>query len=191
MYIDGSQSVSATHDATVFDFDTVVNLGKPEEDVRFYTGDMDEVRLSSVARSADWVQASYLSQQANSTFITYPVLVTVPDVTNKARATAQSNIVANSLAVGTVTASMSLSVKAGDVISQSPTGGTLAVEGSSVDLVISNGNGSVDLTDFSVFSKYWLSDCTEANTWCESMDYDLNNGVGIDDLYEFASRWLN
>jgi len=248
IYIDGSQSVSLTHDATVFDFDTSVNLGKPEENVRYYTGDMDEVRLSSVARSADWVHASYLSQQANSTFINYTSTadtdpptpnpatfavapaagsdsaismtattgsdvsgveyyfdetsgnaggtdsgwqsspsytdtgltgstqytytvqmrdtlgnigivsaaasattlvspVTVPDVTGQAQATAESNIVAAGLVVGTVTTAYSGSVPAGDVISQNPAGGSSVQPGTSVDIEVSLGVQMVTVPD--------------------------------------------
>jgi len=209
---------------------------------------MDEVRLSSVARSADWVHASYLSQQANSTFINYTSTadtdpptpnpatfavapaagsdsaismtattgsdvsgveyyfdetsgnaggtdsgwqsspsytdtgltgstqytytvqmrdtlgnigivsaaasattlvspVTVPDVTGQAQATAESNIVAAGLVVGTVTTAYSGSVPAGDVISQNPAGGSSVQPGTSVDIEVSLGVQMVTVPD--------------------------------------------
>ncbi len=63
---------------------------------------------------------------------------TVPDVRGQAQATAQSNIVAAGLVVGNVTTAHSDSVPAGNVISQSPVGGSSVVIGSVVDLVISD-----------------------------------------------------
>jgi len=66
-------------------------------------------------------------------------MVTVPSVVGQAQATAQSNIVAANLVVGTVTTSYSFTVPAGDVISQSPTGGSSAQINSSVDIEVSLG----------------------------------------------------
>ena len=66
-------------------------------------------------------------------------LLTVPDVVGLDQATAESSIVAAGLAVGTVSTANSDTVLAGDVISQSPTGGSLAASGSTVDLVVSLG----------------------------------------------------
>jgi len=65
--------------------------------------------------------------------------VTVPDVTGQPQATAESNIVAAGLVVGTITTSSNGSVPEGDVISQNPIGGTSIPSGSPVDLVISTG----------------------------------------------------
>ncbi|MCK5566028.1 MAG: PASTA domain-containing protein, partial [Planctomycetes bacterium] len=66
-------------------------------------------------------------------------MVTVPNVVGQAQATAQSNIVAASLVVGTVTTSYSPTVPVGDVISQNPAGGASVAIGSSVDIVVSLG----------------------------------------------------
>ena len=68
-----------------------------------------------------------------------PVMTTVPNVTGLAQATAESNLVAANLVVGTVTSQNSGTVAAGDVISQNPTGGTSLAEGSAVDLLVSLG----------------------------------------------------
>ena len=37
----------------------------------YYLGMIDEFRIQNVAQSAGWIQASYLNQRANSTFLTY------------------------------------------------------------------------------------------------------------------------
>ena len=47
------------------------------------------------------------------------------------------------------------------------------------------------MTDFVKLWKNWLSGCTEGGNWCDGMDFDHINGVNIDDLYEFASRWID
>ncbi|RLB79228.1 MAG: hypothetical protein DRH17_14110, partial [Deltaproteobacteria bacterium] len=71
----------------------------------------------------------------------------VPDVTGQAQATAESNIVAANLVVGTVTTSYSFVVPAGDVISQNPTGGASVPPGTSVDIEVSLGVEMVTVPD--------------------------------------------
>ncbi|MHC5140066.1 MAG: fibronectin type III domain-containing protein, partial [Planctomycetota bacterium] len=66
-------------------------------------------------------------------------MVAVPDVVGQAQATAEANIVAANLVVGTVTTAYSSSVSAGDVISQSPVGSTSVASGTSVDIEVSLG----------------------------------------------------
>jgi hypothetical protein len=68
-----------------------------------------------------------------------PPPVTVPNVVGLAQATAQTNITNTGLKVGTVTFQASTTVGAGLVISQTPTGGSSAAAGSSVNLVVSQG----------------------------------------------------
>ncbi|MFC1601438.1 PASTA domain-containing protein [Candidatus Sumerlaeota bacterium] len=69
-------------------------------------------------------------------------MVTVPSVVGLAQATAEANIVAAQLVVGTVTTASSATVPAGDVISQNPTGGASVVHDSAVDIVVSTGPAS-------------------------------------------------
>ncbi len=68
-----------------------------------------------------------------------PQPATVPDVVGKVQAEAQTAITAAGFVVGEVTQSFSLTVTAGDVISQDPTAGTLALPGGEVKLLISLG----------------------------------------------------
>jgi beta-lactam-binding protein with PASTA domain len=63
----------------------------------------------------------------------------VPDVVGKVEAAAKTAITGAGLAVGTITTATSETVAAGNVISQNPTAGVLAVKGSAVALVISLG----------------------------------------------------
>jgi len=68
-----------------------------------------------------------------------PVTVPVPDVVGQAQSAAEADITAAGLVVGTVTTQCSDSVPAGQVISQSPAGGTAVAPGSAVNLVVSAG----------------------------------------------------
>jgi hypothetical protein len=38
---------------------------------QFWNGSLDEVRISSIARSADWIKASYVNQNAPQTYLTF------------------------------------------------------------------------------------------------------------------------
>jgi beta-lactam-binding protein with PASTA domain len=65
--------------------------------------------------------------------------VAVPDVVNLAQAAASSTLTAASLTVGTITTASSLTVPAGNVISQNPSAGADVVINSAVALVVSSG----------------------------------------------------
>ncbi len=73
-----------------------------------------------------------------------PPMIAVPNLVGQAQATAEANIVAASLVVGSVTSQNDAVIAAGDVISQSPTGGSNVPQGSSVDMVVSLGPLTVD-----------------------------------------------
>jgi beta-lactam-binding protein with PASTA domain len=72
-----------------------------------------------------------------------PAPVTVPNVTGLSLADATSALAAADLVVGTTSDQSSDTVPAGDVISQSPAGGTEVAAGSAVNLVISTGQALV------------------------------------------------
>jgi serine/threonine-protein kinase len=65
-----------------------------------------------------------------------PPLVPVPDVTGQSEASAKSTLENRGFSVGSTTSQVSSTVQAGNVISQSPTGGSQLAQGSSVNLVI-------------------------------------------------------
>jgi hypothetical protein len=90
--------------------------------------------------------------------------VTVPAVTGLAQTTAQSSIVAANLVVGTITNENSSTVPSGNVISQSPSGGTDSAVGSSVNLLISIGPAS----DYAV----WQANYPGTNLGSPDADYD-------------------
>ena len=68
-----------------------------------------------------------------------PPIVSVPDVVGMRQTAAEAVIVSAGLAVGDVSTTSSPTLPAGNVISQAPTAGTEAPEGSKVDLVVSSG----------------------------------------------------
>ena len=68
-----------------------------------------------------------------------PVMVNVPNLVGMTQANAQATIVSANLVVGAITTANSSTVPAGSVISQNPTGGSTAAEGSPVNLVVSSG----------------------------------------------------
>jgi len=48
----------------------------------------------------------------------------------------------------------------------------------------------VDFRDFVTLASWWLSDCSEGNSWCESTDLDLSTLVDYNDLDAFVECWL-
>ena len=71
--------------------------------------------------------------------------VSVPNVVGQTQATAEAAIEAAGLMVGTVTTAYDATVPAGNVISQNPAGGTSALPGTAVDLVVSTGRAPVSV----------------------------------------------
>jgi len=68
--------------------------------------------------------------------------VTVPDVTGEDDATARSDITAAGLAVGTITVKVDCTIPRGQVVSQSPAGGSTAPFGSRVNLIEATRSGA-------------------------------------------------
>jgi|GEM_PF-676461 len=119
--------------------------------------------------------------------------VTVPDVTGLPQATAESNIRAAGLVVGTVTTAPSDAVPTGCVISQTPTGGESAAFGSSVNLVVRpeagngdvDGDGYVDATDLILFAAEWLQPTPDPDA-----DFTRDGHVDMPDFQILSANWL-
>ncbi|MCF7954780.1 MAG: DUF6288 domain-containing protein [Phycisphaerae bacterium] len=100
----------------------------------------DTVALGDVISQNPTAGSSVVHDSAVDIVVSLGVeMVTVPNVVGQAQATAEANIIAAQLVVGTVTTAYSDTVPAGDVISQNPTGGASVVHDSAVDLVVSLG----------------------------------------------------
>jgi hypothetical protein len=125
-------------------------------------------------------------------FNIYANMVTVPDVNGLSQASAQSAITAAGLTVGVISQSFSNTVADGNVISQTPGGGTSAPAGSPVDLEISLGirgdlnvDGTVDIDDVDIMANEWLKSGVLA-------DIEPVGGNGVVDFLDFAvlaSNW--
>jgi len=76
-----------------------------------------------------------------------PAPIYVPNVVGMTQAAAEAAIIADGLAVGDVTQSESLTVPAGNVISQDPVAGTEASAGDPVDIEVSTGPPTVTVPD--------------------------------------------
>jgi len=50
-------------------------------------------------------------------------------------------------------------------------------------------DGDVDFADYAIFANKWMNDCVSPE-WCYGCDFNKSGSVGIDDLAEFASHWL-
>ena len=53
-----------------------------------------------------------------------------------------------------------------------------------------DGNGKVNLVDYSIFGSQWQSGCDDWDS-CQGADFDMSGLVDIEDLYTFVSRWLD
>ncbi len=115
------------------------------------TGDSLALGTVSAASSATVVAGNVISESPSAgtsvspgstvslIVSTGPPTVAVPNVVSLTQASAATAVVGAGLVVGTVTSQSSTSVSVGVVISESPLAGTLVVDGSSVNLVISTG----------------------------------------------------
>jgi beta-lactam-binding protein with PASTA domain len=92
----------------------------------YVKGDRKATGVFDATLSVDWDAVS-------------PVLVVVPDVVGLDQATAEADIVAVNLTVGTISTAFDDFVPAGDVISQAPLAGTSVAEFTPVDLLVSLG----------------------------------------------------
>jgi beta-lactam-binding protein with PASTA domain len=68
-----------------------------------------------------------------------PAAYVVPKVVGLTQADALTEITASDLVLGTVTQTVSETIPGGRIVSQNPTAGTLVLQGSSVNLIVSSG----------------------------------------------------
>lgn len=75
LYVDGVQDGSDGNGGDITAGDYIVKIGVcPQNTYRYFDGIIDEVRISNVARSSNWVWACHMNQASNSSFLTYEVL---------------------------------------------------------------------------------------------------------------------
>jgi hypothetical protein len=71
IYYDGVLRDTDAHTGTIESSSTDIILARFGTYGVYYTGSLDEARVSTIARPADWVTADYNSQKNSSTFITW------------------------------------------------------------------------------------------------------------------------
>lgn len=69
LYVDGSQTGQAPVQAA--DIAGTLTIGGSGDGNSYFTGDMDELEVSDIARSADWIKAVATSQGMTSTLVVY------------------------------------------------------------------------------------------------------------------------
>ncbi|MDB5048990.1 MAG: hypothetical protein JWO30_2061, partial [Fibrobacteres bacterium] len=84
VYLNGAMETSAARSGSVGDYAQPFSIGKYYHDNNSnFDGKLDEVRLSTTARSTDWMKLDYESMKAASTVVT--VGTRTPDYTNSTR----------------------------------------------------------------------------------------------------------
>jgi hypothetical protein len=71
IYINGNELASGNYDESTplfFDPDHNIFIGQAGGDTEYFNGVIDEVRVSDIARSADWIQTEYNNENSPSTF---------------------------------------------------------------------------------------------------------------------------
>lgn len=94
---------------------------------------------AKVKHSDGLLQFFHEDSVASIGYLSAGALLTVPNVVGLDQATAEATVTSASFVVGAVSTANSDTVQAGNVISQSPTGGSMAAAGTAVSLVVSLG----------------------------------------------------
>jgi predicted phosphodiesterase len=71
LYVNGVSRDARTETAAIHTSNDDIFIGQKSNRSQTFNGIIDEARISNVARSADWVQASYMTVSENDRFITY------------------------------------------------------------------------------------------------------------------------
>jgi len=53
-----------------------------------------------------------------------------------------------------------------------------------------NEDYTITLVDVATFAEYWMRDDCVASSWCDQMDFDYNGTIGLSELNDFLTYWL-
>jgi hypothetical protein len=76
MYVDGGTigtDTSTVAEASRATWDTPLRFGRPGQNARHYDGGLDEVRLATTARSAEWIATEFNNQDDPGAYVTFSV----------------------------------------------------------------------------------------------------------------------
>ncbi|NLB54970.1 MAG: DUF2341 domain-containing protein, partial [Lentisphaerae bacterium] len=96
MYFDGEEKWDTTLSGNIKEANSRLHFGRrPDGVANFLDGMMDEIRVSTIARSADWIHACWKNQGLNESFVSYAPVENygLPYITNVRGAT---NVMENS-----------------------------------------------------------------------------------------------
>jgi len=69
IYVDGSSVTLSNYPSNITNTTVSgLNIGRRNNNARYFAGSIDEMRLSNSQRSADWIEAEYNNQSSSSTF---------------------------------------------------------------------------------------------------------------------------
>ncbi len=71
VYKNGVQVASHSHSGNLTTTSNDLKIGKRQGSSRYYKGELDEIRISDVARSASWVQAQYNNMNNHNSYINF------------------------------------------------------------------------------------------------------------------------
>jgi beta-lactam-binding protein with PASTA domain len=135
-FLNGVASLPVTIPVGAITSDTHIVVGGVGGLGSSIVGEMDEIRITKGL-------ARYTGNYTPAGPFGGTCAVTVPNVVGEVLATAESDITAALLTVGTVTTGNSPTIPAGSVVSQSPIAGAIAMQGDPVSLVNSLGPAPV------------------------------------------------
>ncbi|MEL6922992.1 MAG: DUF2341 domain-containing protein, partial [Bacteroidota bacterium] len=172
LYIDG---VLVDTDNGVLDmttarnnWDTNLRIGRPGNNSRYFSGIMDEVRISKVARSADWIQTQYNSVNQP---ITYPSADANDFYSISAEAASQHYCV---YVLDDYTGGAAATDNCEVAVTQSPSAGSIVSANTTVTLTATDDGGNTDDCTFTVSIN---PDVTNPTAICQDQTVALN-GAG-------------
>ena len=68
-YVDGAADVTGSLTGTLDNSDSTITMGSYSTPSNYYDGAMDEIEFSNVARSADWITATFNNQKTSQTML--------------------------------------------------------------------------------------------------------------------------
>ncbi|MEL6924169.1 MAG: DUF2341 domain-containing protein, partial [Bacteroidota bacterium] len=163
LYVDGQEVGDDNANGTLDDSSgDPLRIGKRSND-RWFDGILDELRVSNVARSADWLETDYNSQFQP---ISYPA-----DANDFYSVSAEQPLASCEFSLSDYT---SLAAAAGGTgtlnISQSPASGTAITAATVVTLTVTDGSGTTDDCTFTVTPV----DDVDPNAICQDITVTLN-----------------
>ncbi len=150
MYLDGvnvGSDTGTTTDTSRTSWDTGMIFGKPSAAQRYFDGGLDEVRLATTNRSADWVLTEYNNQNTPGTFVTMSTEeVQLANVVPGSQSTNEdTNIVFSSGNGNQISISDQDPVGSNQEVTLTVTNGTLTLSGTT-GLTFVTGDGITDST---------------------------------------------